>query len=111
KLRGSLFMIEQQGEETENGKGNGKAMMEAIGLVSFDVTRGGFNMHLRSQGGQPLEGEAKLDAGNFVWGYGLPDGGYVRFTSTIKDNTWHERGEITQDGKQFFTFMEMNLKK
>ncbi|MEQ1823461.1 MAG: hypothetical protein ABL949_13205 [Fimbriimonadaceae bacterium] len=125
KLRGSVYVIDQEGEETNEGADKGKPIMEAFGIISFDATRGGFNMHLRSQGGQPVEGEAKLEKsdqaqetaatktndGNFVWGYGLPDGGYVRFTSQVKGNTWHEKGEITQDGKSFFTFMEMNLKK
>ncbi len=111
KLRGSLYLVDQSGLETGEGASKGNPMMESLGMVSFDVTRGGFNMHLRSQGGQPIEGEAKLEKGNFVWGYGLPDGGFVRFTSTVKENAWHEKGEITQDGKTFFTFMEMNLKK
>ena len=29
----------------------------------------------------------------------------------VKDGVWKQKGELTDDGKRYFTFMEMTLKK
>ena len=52
----------------------------------------------------------KTDSG-YEWGMNFP-GNRVLYTITIKDGIWNEIGKMSRDeGKTWFQFFEMNLKK
>ena len=54
--------------------------------------------------------ELKMREDGYVWT--IPAGGAeIRYTATINNGTFHERGERVSPGRAPFKFFEMNLKR
>lgn len=103
-LSGSVKVIEGRGYDK-----SGKTVFNALGVVSYNVTSGVFNMHSNADG----------RSGNYVL-TPTPDGYFwdvqsgpvtVRYTAVFKDGIWNEVGDLTMPGKPSQRIFEMNLKR
>jgi hypothetical protein len=47
----------------------------------------------------------------FTWSFSPPNGGQIRYSILIENDTWNEVGEYSRDGQTWYKFFEMNLKR
>jgi hypothetical protein len=104
KLDGLLLLIEGVGRS----KNDGKAGLQALGMVSYDDESGSYWMRAFNDG-RYLETQMRLDpqAGTLSWGFAL---GEVRTHSVLRLNDrgeWTEIHEITVGNQPSRKFMEV----
>ncbi|HTP87373.1 MAG TPA: hypothetical protein VMJ34_10495 [Bryobacteraceae bacterium] len=92
KLDGLLLTIEGVGR----AKSDGKVVLQALGLISFDDKTGAYSMRAFNDG-RWLESEVKLleEGPGVTWGFTL---GAIRTTSVLRLNEkgeWVEHAELT----------------
>ena len=106
KLEGLVLMIEGIG----CNKADGKAALQALGLISFDDGAGIYHMRAYNDG-RYLETEVKLteNGKGMTWGFAL---GEIKTSSVIRINEkgdWTELLEITIGSKPPRRFMELRV--
>lgn len=81
----------------------------ALAFVSWDeaAKEYRFQSYVTNRGGGDHRGY--MQDGAFVWENQTP-GGTVRFVITVKDDTWHEVGQM-QRGEKWYPMFEMTLKR
>lgn len=111
-LGGQALVIEGVGRELANGV-PGDTVFHAFGVLDWRPERG---YQLRSmtlegrEGVFPVEVATGEPAG-ISWGFEVA-GGRTRFIMRIEpDGTWHERGEFSRDGTQWFPTMELRVRR
>ena len=110
KAMGQVIAVEGLGRRLTPG-GLTDTLFNAFAVIDWAPERGYF---MRSNVADGRYGEFPLTVtdNGFVWGFEIPGGmGRVRYTMTLTDGLWHEKGEFTRDGTQWFPTMEMSLKK
>lgn len=108
KLDGLVLSIEGIGHEQD------KVTFHAMALVNFDVIDQQFKLKSFVKEGFSTNAYFKLlEANKYEWGFDIPTGGKSRYTIALdlEKKTWHEIGEYSRDGSQWFQFIEMNLTK
>jgi hypothetical protein len=108
KLDGLVLMIEGIGRT----KPDGKLVIQALGLISFDDNSGTYHMRAYN-GGQWLETEVRLAAGerSMSWGFAL---GGMETNSTLRLNDkgeWTERAELTIGGRPPQKLMDLTVRR
>jgi len=108
KLGGLLLSIEGIGR----AKSDGRLMLQALGLVSFDDESGAYRMRAFNDG-RWLETEVKLteDGLGMSWGFSLGD---IRTSSILRINEkgeWTELGEIAFGSQPPRKFMELVVRR
>jgi hypothetical protein len=108
KLDGLLLMIEGKGLT----KTDGKPVLQALGIISYDDATATYHMRAYNDG-RYLETEMKLAEGgnDIVWGFGL---GEIKFNSQLRINErgeWTELHEITVGAQPPRKFMELKVSK
>lgn len=96
------------------GRNNGNTMFHAFALINFDVADSQFKLTSYVKEGFSTNAYFTILAENtFEWGFDIPSGGKSKYTITLDPTkkTWHEVGEYSRDGSQWFPFIEMNLVK
>lgn len=83
---------------------------DALGVLYYD----GFQQKFRMDSwiGRGMHTSANVEykgEGNFVWWFEAGPAMTMRYTVTIKEDTWNEIGEMSQDGSNWRQFFEMNL--
>ena len=107
KLDGIAILIQGMGKD----KGSGKVIHDALAIITFDETSDSYSFQSHLSSGQSAEAMGRFEGESFVWGLEVP-GGSVRYTLSITDGSkWHEIGEFSRDGIQWFKFIEMDLEK
>lgn len=109
KLGGQVLLVEGLGRRVIDGEPADTAF-NALATVDWNADRGYVMRSITLDG---REGSFPLTVSDrgFVWGFEVP-GGRVRYTMQLTDDgTWHERGEFTRDGQQWFPIMEMRLRR
>ena len=91
---------------------DGEIGFHAMAIVSFDPANGNymFNSFLNDGKYTQAAGIFK-DDGSFEWSFDVPNGGTVKYIMAFTVDTWQETGHFSQDGTQWFPFMEMKLTK
>lgn len=113
KIDGTILMIEGIGREIEAGSGAKKIAHHALGILSYDATKQAYNFRSYIQDGRSTDASFNIITDNtYQWGFDIPNG-KIRYNIVIDPakKTWHETGEYSQDGVQWFKFFEMNLIK
>ena len=103
-LDGTLKVIEGRGYD-----GEGKLVFNSFGIVSFNPATRSFGMRSYARG---FSGDFvfRPTADGFSWE--IPAGGAtIRYTATIKGDTFHEIGERIVPGGEPVRFFEMTLKR
>jgi hypothetical protein len=112
RLGGVVLLIE--------GKGTGKQMdteaegvvFNALAAISYDVDTKKYKMRAFRMEGVSVDPELTVTETGFVWGFTPPKSKVqIRYTATVKSDTWTEVGEVSLDGKTWNKFLEMNLKR
>ena len=105
KLDGSAILLEGVGKN----KGSEEVGHNALGVLYYNSAKKTYEMNSWLADGNMTLAIAEFnDQGQFVWGFEVP-GGRVRYTITLGDNTWNEKGEFVMESGQAFPVMEMNL--
>lgn len=111
KLGGSILVLEGLG--TREVDGETEVVHDALGIVAHDPESGAYTMRAyRTMNGRVawLDADVEVGEGTLIWGYEDPGAGQVRFTLRLTtDGRWHEVGEATRDGVNWFQFFEMTL--
>jgi hypothetical protein len=110
KLRGKVLFVEQEGTQT-TGESKGKAIADFLGTISVNADQSGFITNFTGTDGVTLSGDGRIEEGKLVYEQVNGPGLFTRTTIEVKDNTWKQKFELTDDGKRFFTFMEITMKK
>lgn len=103
-LDGSVKVMEGRGYEPD-----GTVSFNALGVVSYDPMKKAYRMRSHAQGFSG-DFDFKLQPHGFVWQ--VPAGpATMKYTATIRDDTWHEVGERIIKGKPPVRVFEMKLKR
>lgn len=111
KLRGKLLVLEQEGVQTSDGENKDKPFMDMLATFAVNPEQNGFMIHSVNGDGSALDGDGQMEEGKLVYAHVSGPGLFTRYTLEVKDGVWKQKGELTDDGKRYFTFMEMTLKK
>lgn len=108
KLDGSVLEINGLGLS----KLDGDTVHHALALVSYDDQEKRYKMYAMRGDGQAGEVKAHLnDAGAFVWEMEAGNGGQIQYIISFDDTHWNETGRFSPDGKMWYDFFKMDLKK
>ncbi len=109
KLDGTVLQVEGRGTGDD-----GALAHDALGLIYFDNMTRGLKMSSHLARGMHMLADMEVLEPNrqLRWGFEMP-GGQIRYTITFKDDgqTWHEIGEFSPDGTQWFPTLEMTLQR
>lgn len=101
-LSGSVKVIEGRGYDK-----SGKTVFNALGVVSYNVASGTYNMHSNADG---RSGNYVLTVTPEGYYWDVPSGPVtVRYTAVFKDGVWKEVGEMTLPGRPSQRIFEMTL--
>jgi len=108
KLEGLLLTIEGVGAQ----KADGKPVLQAFGVVSYDDASGTYRMRAFNDG-RWLESDVTVDEARkeLHWGFTI---GQIRTKSTLRINDkgeWTEVHELTIGSNQPWKFMELAVKR
>ena len=105
RLNGTLLLVE--------GKGyvNDSLAFNAIALFSYNPQKDNYKIesHLFDGKATVASGSFRED-GSFQWGFSFPSG-QIKYVITFDEDSWHETGEFSRDGEQWYKTFEMNLTK
>jgi len=103
-LDGAIKVIEGRGYNADGSTG-----FSAFAVLSWDARRQAFNLRSYAMG-QSSDFAFRPTADGFAWD--IPAGPMtIRYTTTVKDGTWHEVGDrIAPDGSAT-RFFEMTLQR
>lgn len=114
KLGGLVYLVEGVGTIPGDAPGAGQKVHEAIALLSYDPASSQYKFRSHVMSGHSSDAWFTVSGqGKFQWGFDIPNYGKMRYTITldVDKGTWHEIGEISQDGSTWNKNFEMNLKK
>ena len=104
-LGGDIIVIEGRGYNADNTTG-----FNAFAVVSWDPNADKYEIRSYAQGFAGTF-EMKLTKDGYVWEVPAGPGAVVRFTATVKADSWREVGEYVAKDKPPVKTFEMNLKK
>lgn len=89
---------------------NGEVAHHARAIISYNVQSDKYQWHSwRTPGGLFSEYEPQRTEEGFKWAMETPRGKMKYTISHTLNDGWHEIGEFTSDGNNWFKFFEMNL--
>lgn len=95
------------------GKGfsDGEVIHDAMAVVSYDSTLGDYNFHSFLSDGRKTDAKLKvIGDGEFEWGFKIPNG-QIKYSIQIANDRWHEKGEFSPDGSNWYPFIDFNLSR
>lgn len=103
-LDGAIRLVEGRGYDAD-----GKVAFNAFGVVSFDPAKNAYNFRTHAMG-RSGDFAFKPTTDGFTWE--IPAGPRtIRYTTVIKDGTWHEVGDYIRADKPPARFFEMTLQR
>jgi hypothetical protein len=108
KLQGSLLLVEGIGYAKTPER---TLVHNALGVVAYDPGTKKYRFSAFSLGRAPLDVEPEIGANTFRWTFEPQTGVRVRYTSTVEGDTWTDAGEYSIDGKTWYPFFGMTLKR
>ena len=106
KLDGIAMVVEGIGRY----KGSEEIAFNALAVFTYDLENEQYDIRSYLASGESTSATGNFVGDNFIWSIIVP-GGTVRYTMKANESTWHEYGEFSSDGNQWYKFMEMNLSK
>jgi hypothetical protein len=104
-LGGDIVVIEGRGYRDDGSTG-----FNAFAVVSWDPRADKYELRSYAQG-QAGSFEMKLTADGYTWEIPAGPSAVIRFTATIKNDTWREVGEFVAGDKPPVQTFEMNLRR
>jgi hypothetical protein len=104
-LDGSVKVIQGRGYDAD-----GKVTFNAFGTISYDASKKAYTLHSYAQG-YAGDFPVTLTADGFIWEVPAGPSATIRYTTSVKDGTWHEVGDRIVSGKEPVRFFEMTLKR
>jgi hypothetical protein len=104
-LGGDIIVIEGRGYMKDGTTG-----FNAFAVASWDPRADRYELRSYAQGYAGTF-ELKLTADGYTWEVPAGPGAVMRFTATVKGDTWREVGEYVAAGKPPVKSFEMNLKR
>ena len=104
-LGGDVMVIEGRGYRDDNTTG-----FNAFAAISWNAQTQKYELRSYAQGYAGTF-ELKLTADGYVWEVPAGPNAVMRFTATVKNNTWREIGEVVTEGGAPKQTFEMNLKR
>lgn len=112
KAGGEVLVVEGLGRSRDSATGGETTVHNAFAVIWYDAATKRIMFHAFKAGGINHHTELELIPGGMRWALPAPNGGHVRFTARLNEQTqWHEVGEISRDGQTWTQFMEMTLDK
>lgn len=110
KVNGTVIQIDGLGLDEKDPN---ITVHQAFAIISYDITKSQYLMKAFRGDGAQIDADFKLlDSQTIEWGFTHPMAGKMRYTITVKNNTWVEVGEMSRDGGKTWTkFFEMTLTK
>lgn len=104
-LDGAVKVIEGRGYDSE-----GKVTFNALGIISYAVDKKSFTMRSYAQG---MSGDFTLNMNQdgYTWEIPAGPGMTIRYTATVKGDSWKEVGDRIMKDKEPVRFFEMDLKR
>ena len=109
KLDGTVLLIEGTGKD-----GAGNIAFNAMGIINYDVNGKQLKFKTYLKDGRSADAYFNITGENsYEWGFDIPGGGKSKYTIAIDpvQKTWNEKGEYSGDGSNWFTFVELKLKR
>lgn len=103
-LDGSVKVVEGRGFDGDT------QVFNAFAAISYDPDKKAFSMRSYTRGYQgdfPIE----VTADGFIWSMPAGPNAQIRYTATIKDGVWVEKGEYAPNGGKAVQFMELTVKR
>lgn len=108
KLDGLALLIE--GRFTDK-KDSSRVIHETLAVLNYNPKTTIYDFKTYLANGRTGDFTFKANETNYEWGMDFP-GSKILYTITIKNGVWNEIGKMSRDdGKSWFQFFEMNLKK
>lgn len=104
-LDGTLKVVEGRGYLPDGSLG-----FNAFGIISYDVAKKSYAMRSWAMG-QSGEFAITPTADGYVWQRPAGPGATIRYTATVKGDTFSEVGELIAEGRPPTRIFEMNLKR
>jgi len=106
KLDGLLLLIEG------HGTSNGQTVHKAFAVISWDPDNEQYKFESHTYDGRSVNANATLKGKVFTWYFDVPGRGSIRYVINInEDDEWIEKGSFSSDGKTWYPFMGMTLKR
>ncbi|MBJ6760722.1 hypothetical protein JGU66_08095 [Myxococcaceae bacterium JPH2] len=111
-LEGTVLTLEGVGTSRAAPTAPEVTTHQALGILSWDEAAGHLRFSAYRLGNGVVDTEMKLlGEGVFQWGFEIPQG-WIRYTLTVHDGVWAEKGELSRDGgKSFAPFLEMTVRR
>ena len=109
-LNGSILVIEGRGSRDGDMDDEANLVHHAFAVLRYDVVSSVYRISSYKDG-QFLDVEIEIGDSGFTWGFDLPQGqGQVRFLMGLNEHgQWHETGEYSPDGEQWYPNLLMAL--
>lgn len=108
KLDGLAILIEGRFTAAKQPE---KVIHETLAVLSYNPKTSVFDFKTYLANGSGGDFTLTATTNGYDWGLNFP-GTKILYTITIKDGVWNEVGKMSRDdGKTWFQFFEMNLKK
>lgn len=107
KLNGTLLLVEGRGFV------NDSLAFNAMAFFSYNPYKKQYVIESHLMDGKATVATGFFrENGSFEWGFTFPNNqGQIRYIINFDENNWHESGEYSRDGNQWFKTFEMNLTK
>lgn len=110
KLDGTVLYIEGTGTES-GADGQPKVVFQALAVAAYDAQAKGYKFHAFRDTGSSTVADAEVTADGMKWGFEDGRGGKIRYTITLKGDTWNEVGDYIAPGQPPRRFFEMTVKR
>ncbi|MDR6339399.1 hypothetical protein HNQ91_002450 [Filimonas zeae] len=109
KLDNAVIIVEGTGTVPETGK----VIHHALALLSYDAMKKQYRWtSATTRVGNMLDVVPEVEDNKFVWMINSPVAGKIKYTITLDNGDWLEKGEISKDGGQTWVhYFEMRLQK
>lgn len=106
KLNSQVLVIDGQGKDPETSD----VVFEAFAVINYSPEKGEYQLSAYTKDGHTIA-SAKFEGEDFVWWFQTPTGGTVKYIINFTADKWVEDGHFSPDGKQWYPFFHMELKK
>jgi hypothetical protein len=110
KLDGSVLLVEGIGHQ-KGDDGKEKVVFQALAVCAYDANSKSYKFHAFRDNGMATVANAEVTDTGMIWGFEDGRGGKIRYTITLKDDTWSEIGEYLMEGQPARKFFEMTVKR
>lgn len=112
KLGGAVLLIEGTGVGKHSDAEAEGVVFNALAMICYDADAKKYRMRAVRMEGPSVDSDLTVSDTGFVWEFTPPRSKVqVRYTGTVKSDTWVEVGEVSLDGKSWNKVFEMNLKR